>query len=236
MEVFHAEAQPSEQEWKGLLRAAQESIDLYRAELVDDGATRRALDCVEKQIPDLVTGVVPATVSLTQLTAVLRGLLREGVTTRYMDVVLQAIADSSGRLGERALLAEVRCALAPAVSASAAHGLAIRAVVLDPLLDLAFAKAEENGALLGGELLDLVCEEGGAKTKDGAVLLASKRSRAYLRDVVRARYPTVVVLAREEVAPRYSIEIVEKIELSDSQGRERLLNATLAPEFGHGGR
>ncbi len=236
MEVFRAEGQPSDQEWSRLLKAVRESIDLYRSELIDDGATRRALDCVEKQIPDLVTGVVPSTVSLTQLTAVLRGLLRERVTTRHMDVVLQAIADSSGRLSERALLAEVRCALAPAVSASVAQGLVIRAVPLDPLLDLAFAKAEDSGALLGGELLDLVCEEGGAKAREGAVLLASKRARAYLRDVVRARHPSVTVLAREEVAPRYSLEIVEKIELSDNEGRERLLNATLSQEFRQGGR
>ncbi len=235
MEVYRAEGAPSDIEWGELLQAARESIDLYRLELIDDGATRRALDCVEKQIPDLATGVVPSTISLTQLTAVLRGLLREGVTTRHMDVVLQAIADSSGRLGERALLAEVRCALAPAVSASVSRGLTIRAVTLDPLLDLAFARAEESGALLAGELLDLVCEEGGARATTDTVLLASKRARAYLRDVVRARYPSAAVLAREEVAPRYAVEVVGKIEFSDEEGRQRLLSATLAAEPRQGG-
>lgn len=232
MEVFRAEGEPSQQEWQRLLGVAREMVDIYRTELIDDGATRRALDCVEKQIPDLVTGVVPATVSLTQLTAVLRGLLREGITTRHMDVALQAIADSSGRLGERALLAEVRCALAPAVSAAVSRGKTIRAVALDPLLDLALAKAEENGALLGGDLLDLLCEEGGAKASDGVLLLCSKRARAYLRDIVRVRYPQAVIIAREEVAPRYSIEIVGKIEVLDAERRDRLLNATLPQEFG----
>ena len=232
MEVFRADGEPSMEEWERLLASAREMIDLYRAELIDDGATRRALDCVERQIPDLVTGVVPSTLSLTQLTAVLRGLLREGITARHMDVVLQAIADSSGRLGERALLAEVRCALAPVVSAAASQGQTIKAVVLDPLLDLALSRAEESGALLGGELLDLLCESGGERAVGGTVLLSSKRARAYLRDTVRARYPEAAVLAHEEIAPRYSVEIVGKIEIPGAQDRERLLAVTLPRDLG----
>lgn len=231
MEAYQADGEPSAEAWQRLLQESREIVDLYRAELIDDGATRRALDCVEKQIPDLVTGVVPSTLSLTQLTAVLRGLLREGVTTRHMDVVLQAIADSSGRLSERSLLAEVRCALAPAVSASVGKGQRIRGVVLDPLLDLALAKAEESGALLAGELLDFLCEEAGQKAEQGVVLVASKRARAYLRDIVRVRYPHIRVIAHEEVAPRYSLEIAGKIEISDGSKRQELLNVTLLQEM-----
>lgn len=227
MEAYQADGEPSAEAWQRLLHEARETIDLYRTELIDDGATRRALDCVEKQIPDLVTGVVPSTLSLTQLTAVLRSLLREGVTTRHMDVVLQAVADSSGRVPERALLAEVRCALAPAVSAAVSRGLRIRGVVLDPLLDLALAKAEESGALLAGELLDFVCEEAGRRSGEGSVLVASKRARAYLRDIVRSRHPHISVIAHEEIAPRYSLEIAGKIELAEGPRRKELLEATL---------
>ncbi len=227
MEAYQADGEPSAEAWQRLLHEARETIDLYRTELIDDGATRRALDCVEKQIPDLVTGVVPSTLSLTQLTAVLRSLLREGVTTRHMDVVLQAVADSSGRVPERALLAEVRCALAPAVSAAVSRGLRIRGVVLDPLLDLALAKAEESGALLAGELLDFVCEEAARRSGEGSVLVASKRARAYLRDIVRSRHPHISVIAHEEIAPRYSLEIAGKIELAEGPRRKELLEATL---------
>ena len=84
---------------------------------------------------------------------------------------------------------------------------------------------------MAGELLDFLCEEAGQKAEQGVVLVASKRARAYLRDIVRVRYPHIRVIAHEEVAPRYSLEIAGKIEISDGSKRQELLNVTLLQEM-----
>ena len=228
MEVLRRTGAVNGEVWQELKRDVYETIDLYKTELIDDGATRRALDYVEKQIPDLVSGAVPATVSLTQLTSMLRSLLREGITTRHLDVVLQTVVEKGGRLNERALLAEVRAALAPVVSLSAAHNRTIPGVELEPLLDLALCKAEESGALVAGEVMDLIAREAETAISKKLPLFASKRARAYLRDIVRTRYPNATVIAHEEVAAGYRVEIVGKIELREARQREQLLSATLA--------
>jgi type III secretion protein V len=213
--------------WENLVNDARGVIDQYRADLIDDGATRRALDYVERSIPDLVSGVVPAVVSLTQLTAILRALLKEGITTRHMDVILQVLAEHGGKMSDRALLAEVRAALAPVVCGVVAGDGIIRGVAVEPLLDLALAKAEESGTLISGELVDAICSKVSEVMKPGAVLITSKRSRAYLRDVVRIRGSGAQVIAHEELAPRYQVVQSGILELSETSHRAALMSAVM---------
>jgi flagellar biosynthesis component FlhA len=214
-------------EWRDLISEARAVIDGYKETLVDDGMTRRALDYVEKKVPDLVVGVVPASISLTQLTTILRGLLREGVTIRHLDVILQTVAESGGRMGERALLAEVRAALGPVICATVAHEGTIHGIAVEPLLDLVLAKAEESSALISGDLVDAIWSRVGEVFKPGAVLLSSKRSRSYLRDLIRVRGEAVPVLAHEELSPRFEVVPVGAIELTQEVHRTALLNQAM---------
>jgi len=229
MEVSRREGTPAPDVWRELEGEAREIIDLYAVELVDDGATRRALDYVEKQVPDLIHGVVPSICSLTQMTGFLRALIKEDLTTRHLDVVLQALADGGGRLSERNMLAEIRVALAPVVSHMAARGgRRVEAVALDPILDLTLVKAEESGSLISGDLLDYLSRQASSVVSKGTCLIASKKARAYLRDIVRVAVPRACVIAFEEIAPRYALEIVSKIEVQSEQQREMLLEQTLS--------
>ncbi len=207
-----------------LIAETQALIDAHRCDLIDDGATRRALDYVEKQIPELVTGVVPAAISLTGLTTLLRALLVEGVTTRHLDVILQVLAERAGRLSERELLGEVRAALAPVISGAVARDGVIRAAVLSPALDLVLGKAEESRTLLSGELVDALSTRIGRIVEEypGVVLVSSKRARGYLRDIARIKSSRVVVIAHEEVAPRFACAEVVGIELEETVQREAL--------------
>jgi type III secretion protein V len=214
-------------EWRDLISESRAVIDGYKETLVDDGMTRRALDYVEKKVPDLVVGVVPTSISLTQLTTILRALLREGVTIRHLDVILQTVAESGGRMGERALLAEVRAALGPVICATVAHEGTIHGIAVEPLLDLVLAKAEESSALISGDLVDAIWSRVGEVFKPGAVLLSSKRSRAYLRDLIRVRGEAVPVLAHEELSPRFEVVPVGAIELTQEVHRTALLNQAM---------
>ena len=63
--------------------------------------------------------------------------------------------------------------------------------------------------------------------RPGAVLLASKRSRAYLRDIVQVRGDDVRVLAHEEISPRYDLVQVGAIELVGEVERAALAHAVI---------
>jgi flagellar biosynthesis component FlhA len=227
MEVASDRGGCERREWSDLISEARAVIDGYKDTLVDDGMTRRALDYVEKKVPDLVVGVVPAIISLTQLTTILRALLREGVTIGHLDVILQTVAESGGRMSERALVAEVRAALGPVVCATVAHEGTIQGIAVEPLLDLVLTKAEEGGSLIAGELVDAIWSRVGEVVRPGAVLLSSKRSRAYLRDLVRVRGEGIPVLAHEELSPRFEVVPVGAIELTEEVHRTALLNQAM---------
>jgi flagellar biosynthesis component FlhA len=226
-EVFRCRSEQAETTWEDLRNEVYRVITLHRVDLIDDGATRRALDYVEREIPDLVNGVVPGVVSLTQMTALLRALLREGITTRHLDIILQTMAEYGSKVTERQLLAEVRVALAPVVSASVAIGGAINAAIIEPVIDLALGKAEENGALVSGELIDRICDQVEQVMQPELVLVASKRARAYLRDVVRVRWASIPVIAHEEIAPRFEVHSMGQIQLEDDIQRQALVHAML---------
>lgn len=227
MEVWCADKSRSPLSWTELLEVVRDVVNRHKVDLIDDGATRRALDYVERHIPDLVSGVVPAVLSLTQLTSICRALLREDVPIRHADVILQTIAECGGKLGERALLGEIRAALAPVVSAAVAHDGKIHGVFIEPLLDLALSKAEESGVILPGEILDAVCSGVGQFASQGRTLVSSKRARAYLRDIVRVRWAHLPVIAHEEVSSRYEVIATGHIEVSDEQLRHSLLQAAV---------
>jgi len=227
MEVYADENGCDAREWSDVGERVRESIDRYRVDLLDDGATRRALDYVERGIPDLVSGVVPAVLSLTQLTATLRALLREGITIRHMDVILQTVAESGGKLSERGLVAEVRAALGPVICASVAVDRRIHGMAVEPLMDLVLARAEESGSLISGELVDAIHSRVCEVVKPGVVLIASKRSRAYLRDIVQVRGDDVRVLAHEEISPRYELVPVGALELVGEAERAALAHAIM---------
>jgi flagellar biosynthesis component FlhA len=227
MEVMRSEKELSKELWQELESEIHKIVDLYKVDLIDDGATRRALDYVEREIPDLVNGAVPAVASLTQMTSLLRALLREGITTRHLDIILQTIAEHGSKLTERQILAEVRSALAPVISASVAEGRVIKGAVVEPVIDLVLGKAEESGSLVSGELIDLICEQVEELIEKGLALVVSKRSRAYLRDVVRVRWAHVPVIAHEEIAPRFEFQSLAQIQLRSDEQRQALVQGIL---------
>jgi flagellar biosynthesis component FlhA len=151
--------------------------------------------------------------------------LREGITTRHLDVILQTIAEHGGRLSERQLLTEVRTALAPVISSAVAEGNVIRGAVVEPVIDLVLGKAEESGTLVSGELVELICNQVERLVSSGCALVASKRARAYLRDIVRVRWSDIPVIAHEEIAPRFQFSPLGTIGVESDEQRRALVNA-----------
>jgi flagellar biosynthesis component FlhA len=214
--------------WPFVLGELERVVEQCRVEILDDAGTRRALDYVERQAPDLVSSVVPQIVSLTQMTAILRQLLVEGITIRHLDVVLQTIAENGNRAGVRALVAEIRVALKQVVSRRASYNGKIKAITLDPLIDLVLVRGEDGGGLISMELVDVITEAVKEHDTEGLVVVASKRARGYLRDLLGAKGMSVPVIAHEEIVSSYVLQIVGAIEPRQDSERAALVEELTA--------
>lgn len=184
-------------------------------EIVDDIATRRLLDCLEKEAPELVAAVVPTVVTVTQLTDLLRGLAREEVSIKNFDVIVQAVAESGSRASsERMLLEEARIALRRVISHQyAGPDRRILAVVLDPVVDLSIARAERENEPLPVETIDHIARHIRSLPMESAVLATSRASRRILSECLRLKGVSIPVMAYEEVAPGYEFAVQGRIEL-----------------------
>lgn len=200
------------------------------AELVDDRLTRRTLDCYDTEAPELVSAVVPGIVSLTQLSEILKGLLREGVSVRSFDVILQAVSEAGPRAGnERALLEEVRMALRTQISEQYAGGSGvISGMTLDPLLDLTFARTEREKQPVDPRWAELIASHHLIAQGAGVVLVVSRSARRPLREALLEHGVDKPVLAWDEIADNVRFEEKGRICLPEKSGLTDALEALAA--------
>jgi type III secretion protein V len=204
------------------------AILVHGTECIDDIFTRRLLDFFDRDAPELVSNVVPGVATVTQLTEVLRELVREGISVRNFDTILQGVAESSGRsLGERGLLQEVRLALRRVISSAfAREGGIVEAMTLDPLLDLSFAQVERDQTPLDLELVGELCRA--AKGHFDLPVITSKGARATVRDCLRAKGLKNPVLAYEEIVEEVKVRSRHHLELKDEAVTGRVIDALAA--------
>jgi flagellar biosynthesis protein FlhA len=72
-----------------------ELVRRHAHELMGRQEVQELLNLTAKQAPKLVESTVPAMLTLTELVAVTRGLLREGISVRDLRTVLEAVADAA---------------------------------------------------------------------------------------------------------------------------------------------
>lgn len=206
---------------EGIAKRVLESLRRFKVDLVDDRMTRALLDLFERETPELAGAVIPAVVSVTQVSMVLRELIREEANIKNFDVIVQTLAEQGPKArNERALLEEVRTALGRSICANFTRGLdELHCYELAPTFDVAFVAAEKEGKIIDPLLIGRLIEEIRVcqPAKVGPIVV-SKAGRAYLRDCLRARLISAPLLAYEE--------ITENIKLV-SRGR---LGAALAEE------
>lgn len=202
-------------------------VSAHAAELVDDIMTRRILDHLEGEAPDLVHTVVPGIVTTTQLTEVFRRLIGEGVAIRNSDQILQAVAEAGPRLSsERSLLEEVRVGLRRLISASfvGPDGI-MRGYALDPALDAALVTVDGGKARLCMHLAGALLNEIERQTWEGRVLVLSKRSRSPLKEYLDLRKVKLTLLAYEEISDETLFECLGQLgagTYQDCQAQARL--------------
>ncbi|MCB0328773.1 MAG: FHIPEP family type III secretion protein [Bdellovibrionales bacterium] len=179
----------------------------HAVDCIDDVFTRRALDNLEQFAPELVMNTVPSVITVTQLSLLLRELVREKMSIRNLDVVLQAAAEAPSKgSDDRLLLEEVRIALRRNISSRYSKDGVIEGLKLDPVLDMWICECERGQAQLDPRKILLIeqsvqCAAPEIEEDKEVLLLTSRGSRRLLQECLRMRgLKEIVVLAEEELS------------------------------------
>ncbi|WP_304650316.1 flagellar biosynthesis protein FlhA [Thalassolituus sp. C2-1] len=204
-----------------------QKLQRHAHELLGHEDVQQLVDMLAKASPKLAEELVPNTLSISQLLAVLQNLLREHVPIRDMRSIAESLANSGSQSQDTAAMtASARLALSRMIVQNI-FGNADELVVmtLDPGLEQLLLKTLQQSGQQAGQY-GLVLEPGMADTLqrslaeavqaqemagNPAVLLVTSQLRAAMAQFVRNSIEQLQVLAYQEVPDNKSITIVASI-------------------------
>jgi type III secretion protein V len=193
------------------LTDAIESVARARAdELLDLDRADELLRRLGETHPAVVRETVKK-IDLPLLTEVLRRLLREGMSIRPLERILDAIARAPKGKDARELAEKARRALGPGVARRRLADGRLDVHVLDPLIEQAVVDAirEDAGESYLAMAPDLARDVVTAVDASGAkTLLTSPRARPYVRELLANRGLRVEVLSYAELDPDIEVRTV----------------------------
>ena len=215
-------------------------IRIHAAEILTREEVSRLTNDLRKRAPALVDELIPGTLKLGEVHKVLQSLLREQVSIRDLETILETLADHGDRTRDtRELTERVRRALSRSIcSALAARDGSIHAALFDPALEeflQSSLEKSERGLRLAIEpemaeaLMDSIADTVSRldNTRRAPVLACSGMIRSHIRDLAAGRAPLLLVLAYEEVGEEFRLETSATIVLEREalgSGRETALN------------
>jgi flagellar biosynthesis protein FlhA len=188
--------------------------------LIGQDGVQQLLDRLADTSPKLVENLVPATMSLADITRVVHNLLEEGVPIRDMRTIAETLAIHRGQDNSPdGLTSAVRVALGASIFQSVnGTNNEMPVMVLDPQLEQMVGNAlSNNRGVVEPNLLDnMVRGIGDAASKmesEGAspVLLVSGMIRGFLSNLLRGRMNNFYILAYEEIPSDKSIRVVTTV-------------------------
>lgn len=195
-----------------LILAVAETLRRKAYLYVTAEATERILDNISQTYPTLAE-LARAFLSLDELTAVLRELVREQVSVRNLRRILELLLECATEdvpAAER--LAVIRSGLADLIAHKAGRGTGTVVVYLiGPELEDAMAAAEKPGAdeqlraALAAEMVHL------PPTAQVPVILTQNSCRLRVRDALSARFPRMTVLGYGDLPANINVQPVARI-------------------------
>jgi len=200
-----------------------EIVKRHADELLTREEVNNLLEQLKQRSPKLVEDTVPALVKPVELQKILQNLLRERVSIRDIESILEALAEWAPRTKDIDVLTEyVRNALRRAIcaqyaSSAGAGKTKLVCVTLDPALEDLINGYVDRGpggttvtmpARLTARVADQVVRSLERVTSAGhpAVVVASPQVRAVVRQIVEPHLPGVAVLGYNEIVSAVEVE------------------------------
>lgn len=213
-------------------------------ELLTREQVERLLERVRSTAPTLVGEVVPGLLRAGELQRVLQNLLRERVSIRDLETILETLASHAGRTKDIEQLTEqVRRSLARQI-AERYRGPdgRLRVVTLagdlDERLAAAGSQAETRPAeALGDDTARSVIQAAAAAVgtliDNGypPVILTSPAARAVLKDLTRADLPRLVVLSQREIPRDTPVEVLGSVVEEEAEAVTTYTTSPLVESF-----
>jgi flagellar biosynthesis protein FlhA len=203
-----------------------EIIKGYAADLLGRQDVQNLLDRVAKTLPKVVEELVPGLLSLGSVQKVFCNLLRERVSIRDLQTILETIADYAPVTKDTDLLTEyVRMNLARQISKShQSDDMVIEVLALNQEIEDAITKSIQDtpqGAFMTIE--PSVAQSIIQRIKDALeemlgkghqpVLLASHQTRRFVKKLIERTFPTIDVISHNEIARNVRVETLKVVRL-----------------------
>jgi len=202
-----------------------EVIRRHLHEIVGRQEAQELLTLLAKDSPKLVEDIVPQLISLGELSMIMRGLLREGISVRDIRTILETVAEYPGKKDIAFLTEQCRRRLGRQLSGRLANGeRRIPVVTLDRELETALRQSMgvSDGETtlapaidIARKVVDTLQERAAIQTTEGIplVVVAPSDLRRPLFEFVSRFVPEVNVVTPREIAPGFTVEPVATISL-----------------------
>ncbi|MDO8629951.1 MAG: flagellar biosynthesis protein FlhA, partial [Phycisphaerales bacterium] len=207
-----------------------EVVRRYADELLTRQEVNRLLDHLKETAPKLVEEVIPGVIKPGEVQRVLQALLRERVSIRDIETILEAIADVAPRTKDAEILTEyARNAIARTLCHQhKADDGRMHCITLDPALEQTITKGLERSdhgtmltlppklqsrivAAIAAQIEKVGASAGGRPP----VLLVPPQIRLWVRRMLEVRLPAVPVLSYNEIVRGFEVESHGMVVLTD---------------------
>ncbi len=196
-----------------------EIITAYAPELLSRQDVQNLIDNLKERSPSVVDELIPGILSLGEVQKVLQNLLRERVSIRNLETILEVLADFAPRTKDPEVLTEyVRHGLARQISADYTdEEHALRVVTLSPEVEREILEAVRQGETSDYLPVEPARADAIAKAATEAVqplvaagydpvLLTPAQIRRFVKRMVERVAPRIVVLSFNEIDPAVRLE------------------------------
>ncbi|MFO1076180.1 MAG: FHIPEP family type III secretion protein [Planctomycetota bacterium] len=199
-----------------------EVLKRIAGELLTRDDVKVLVDNLKKAAPAVVEELIPGQLTLGQVQRILAALLKEGVSIRNLQTILESLADASGETKEQKQLVEhVRTRIARTiVEPHLDPGGVLHAAFLDPDLERNLAEALTGGDSAVtlppgflGRFVDRTAEALSEMARAGRdpVLVTRSSLRPFLAEAISGVIPNAAVLSYQETSPARKVETLQRI-------------------------